>query len=106
VIRVRPQDKADITLGESLFDVWDSGGEKAVVAQIGVRIKRHWRKESNHRLAEFVAKLNRHIQSRVVQRTLCALHPVDYALSFWIRSSGFPHGDVGIETECFDSHPK
>ncbi len=106
VIRVRPQDKADIALGESLFDVRNSGGEKAVVTQIGVRIKRHRSKESNHRLAKFVAKLDRHIQSWVVQCPLGALHPVDYALSFWIRRSGFPHGDAGIETECFDFHPK
>ena len=106
MIRVRPQHKADIALAESLLDVRNPGGEKAVVAQTGVRIKRHWRKEYNHRLAEFVAKLDRHIQSWVIQCSLGALHPVDYALSLWIRRSGFPHGDAGIETECFDSHPK
>ena len=70
------------------------------MTQISVRIKRHWSEESHDRLAEFVAKLNRHIQSWVVQCPLGALHPVDYALSFWIRRSGFPHGDAGIETEC------
>ena len=106
VIRVRPQDKADITFGESLFDVRNSAGEKAVVTQIGVRIKRDRSKKNNHRLAKFVAKLDRHIQSWVVQCPLGALHPVDYALSFWIRRSGFPHGDAGIETECLDFHSK
>ena len=39
VIRARPQHKADIALGESLFDVRNSGREKAVVMQIGVRMK-------------------------------------------------------------------
>ena len=106
MIRVSPQHKTDIALGESLFDVRNSGGEKAVVTQIGVRIKRNRSKENNHRLAEFVAKLNCYVQSRIVQCPLGALHPVDYALSFWIRRSGFPHSDAGIETECFDSHPK
>ena len=77
-----------------------------MVTQISVRVKRNWSKESNDWLAEFVAKLKRHIQSWVIQCSLGALHPIDYALSFRIRRSGFPHGDAGIETECFDSHSK
>jgi hypothetical protein len=106
VIRVGPQYKTDIALGEFLRDVRNSGGEKAVVTQISVRMKRHRSQKRNDRFAKFVAKLDRLIQSRVVQCPLSTLHPVDYALSFWIRRSGFPHGDAGIETECFDFHPK
>ena len=89
MIRVRPQDKADITFAESPFDVWNSGGEKAVVTEISVRIKRCRSQKNNHRLAKFIAKLDRHIQSWVVQCPLSTLHPVDDALSFWIRRSGF-----------------
>jgi hypothetical protein len=104
VIRISPEHKADIAFGEFLFDVRNSAGEKAVVPQISVRIKRRRSQKRNHRLAKFVAKLDRHIQSWVIQCSLGALHPVDYALSFWIRRSGFPRGDAGIETECLDVH--
>src|SRR5579864_3133106 len=106
VIRVGPQDKTDIALAESLFDVRNSAGEKPVVTQIGVRIKRHRSKESNDRFAQFVAKFDRHVQSWVIQCPLGALHPVDHALSVWIRQSCFADGDAGIETECLDFHPK
>src|SRR5271169_5100744 len=41
MIRARPQDKADITLGESLFNVRNPRGKKAVLTQISARIKRH-----------------------------------------------------------------
>jgi hypothetical protein len=93
-------------LGELLRDVRNPRGEKAVVTQISVGIKRHRSEESHDRFAEFVAKLDRHIQSWVIQCSLGALHPVDHALSLWIRRSGFPHGDAGIETDGFDFHHK
>ncbi len=76
------------------------------MAQIRVRIKRNRSKEDDHRFAKFVANLDSDIQSWVIQCPLSALHPVDHALSLRIRRSGFPHGDAGIETECFDFHPK
>jgi len=61
VIRVRSQDKAHIALSESFFDVRYSGGKKAIVTQISVRIKRNRRKEDDHRLPKFIADLDSYI---------------------------------------------
>jgi hypothetical protein len=104
VIGERPQDETDIALGESLFDVRNSGGEESIVTQIRVGVERHGSEENNYRLAEFIAKLDGHVQSGVVQRPLGALHPVDYTLPLRIRGSRRPQGDAGIEAECPDSH--
>ena len=74
------------------------------MTQIRVRIKRDGCEKNYHRLPKFVSNLHSHIQSRIVHCPLSALHPIEYALSFWIRRSGFPHRDAGIETECLDFH--
>jgi hypothetical protein len=76
------------------------------VTEISVGIKRDGSEKNKHRLPKFVSNLHGHIQSWIVHCTLSTLHPVEYALSFWIRRSGFPHRDAGIKTECFDVHPK
>jgi hypothetical protein len=105
VIRVRPQDKANIAFPERLFYIRNSAAEKAVVTKISVRIKWDGSEKDNHRLPKFVSNLHSHIQSWIVHYSLSTLHPVEYALSLWIRRSGFPHRDAGIKTECFDFHP-
>ena len=75
MIRVRPQHEADITFGELLCDVRNSAGEKAVVTEIGVGIKRDGGEKNNHRLPKFVAKLDIHIQSWVIKCLLSTLRP-------------------------------
>ena len=56
--------------------------------QVGVRVKRHRRKEDDDRLTKRVADFDGHVERGIVERALGALHPVNDAAAVRVRPGG------------------
>ena len=76
---------------EPLADIAESLNEESVTAQVGVWIKRSQAQEYHHRLTQRIRRLNSHIQRRIIQGSLGALHPVDNAPPFGVGWPSSPH---------------
>ena len=96
MLGISPQDEADATLACAFGDVRDALGQKRVVPQVGVGIKRHRRKEDHHWLLQMVGHFHGDIERRVIERSLGALHPVHDAASLGVGSAGATNRDPGI----------
>lgn len=64
-----------------------------------MRIERNRCKENDERFANRIGGVDRNIESRVVDGTLSALHPVDDAAAFGIDRPISAHGDARILRE-------
>jgi hypothetical protein len=69
------------------------------VPGIVVRVVGDGGEEGDDRKAELVAEMDGQIESRIVEGTLSALHPVDDALAAFERAAGAAHCDPGIGIE-------
>ena len=79
VVRKAAQHKTYTALLQAIGNRRNSLIQKAVVAQIGVRIKRDRSKKDDTRFAQRVCRLHRNLKRRIIKRTLRPLHPVNNA---------------------------
>jgi len=85
VFGIPSQHKTNVPLLKSLGNVRDSLDQELIVLKVGMRIERDRSKEDDHRLFQFINKLNCEVGSRIVDGSLRALHPVNHACSTWIK---------------------
>jgi len=104
MVGIGTQHEADIALGKFLRDIGNARGQKAVVAQVRVRIKRHRRKENDHRFSQLIPHPDRNVQSGIIQPPLRSLHPVDDALSPRVGCFGAANHDAGIGADFAEFH--
>ena len=71
-------------------------GEKSIVAQVGVRIERHWRKENHNWLMQRIRGLDRDVERGIIERPLRPLHPVHHAATSGIGRAGAADGYARI----------
>ena len=101
VIGIAAKNKADVAFLERRRNVRNALDQKSIGPQIGIRIKRHGRKERDHRLAQRVRRLNRHVERGIVDTALRALHPVNNTGAVGIGSALAPHADTRIFEKLF-----
>ena len=70
--------------------------QKLIVAEIAMRVERDRCKKNYDRLMQRITRINREVEGRVVDRSLCTLHPVHNNLSMRGRGSVAANTDAWI----------
>jgi hypothetical protein len=65
-----------------------------------VRIKRHRRKKHDTGLAQLVCGLHSNFKRRIIERSLCSLHPVNNARAVIVRIAGPPDSNPRIRAQA------
>ena len=89
-------DKADLPLLQILFDVRQALIEEGIVAQVGVGKIGDGGEVDQYRKIQGVGNFHRNVEGRIIERSLCSLHPVDDAFSIRRRSPAAPDQNPGI----------
>ena len=98
---ISAQHKSDAAFAGALGDVGNALRQKRVMSQVGMRIKRHRRKEDDDRLSQRVGGFDRNVERWIIERALGTLHPVHDATER-VGRAGTPHGHARICHECFE----
>jgi len=99
VLGIPPQYEPDSTPAQPVRDVTKTLDQELIVTEVRPLDERIQPEEDDNRLSEGVPQLDRHVERRVVDAPLRALHPVHDAGTIRVWTAGTPDADSWMVPE-------